>query len=332
MKSNIFLVHTEYHLMLSVNLIFDKYTDYNNLIYYTKRSSRLSGDFFSCEKYIRFSPIIDQSSLDIYREMCNVHPENFFYFQSNSATNLYIAYNLHRNGTKISLIQDGLKPYVVWNKSHEFLSMVKDTFLTYKELFSKKMYLYKVMPIYYYRYGRDKFIDELWFSYPEKFPYNTTKTKHKLPLFSSSSLDFINRLFDFEINKYDLDSVLIVGQPAESIDIENEDIKIITQIAHVNNNVLYKPHPLTQKRHLERIQAIPNIRIVKDGFPVELLMLQLKDTLIISRHSTSMLTNNPSCRYYWTHRLYPKSNLTNQLNIINPTNHIIEVEDINEIV
>lgn len=331
MKTNIFLVHTEYHLMLSINLIFDKYLDYNNLIYYTK-GGRLSGDFVSYDKNITFRPIIDQQSVDIYREMYNAHPENFFYFQSNSATNLYIAYNLHRNGTKISLIQDGLKPYVVWNKSHEFLSMVKDTFLTYKELFSKKMYLYKVMPIYYYRYGYDKFIDELWFSYPEKFPYKIKKTIHRLPLFSSKALDYINKLFKFEVDKYDLDSVLIVGQPAESIDIEDEDVKIITQIACANNNVLYKPHPLTQKRHLERIQAIPNIRIVKDGFPVEILMLQLKDTLILSRHSTSMLTNNPSCRYYWTHRLYPKSKVTNQLNIINPTNHIVEVEDINEIV
>lgn len=332
MKTNIFLVHTEYHLMLSVNVIFDKYKDYNNLIYYTKGSSRLSGDFYSCEKYIKFCPILNQPSIDIYREMCNAHPDNFLYFQSNSATNLYVAYNLHKKGTKVSLIQDGLKPYVVWNKSHEFLSMVKDTVLTYKQLFRNKMYLYKIMPIYYYRYGFDEFIDELWFSYPDKFPYDTTKTKIELPLFSAKALDFINKLFHFEVNQYDLNSLLIVGQPAESIDIENKDVDIITQIAHARKNVLYKPHPLIQKRHLERIQAIPNIRIVKDGFPVELLMLQLKDTSIISRHSTSMLTNNPSCRYYWTHKLYPKSKLTNQLEIINPTNHIIEVESINEIV
>ena len=79
------------------------------------------------------------------------------------------------------------------------------------------------------------------------------------------------------------------------------------------------------------IKEIENVIIIKEIFPVELLMIQMKDTVIISRHSTSMLTDNPSCRYYWTHKLFPKSSLTDQLAIINPTSHIVEVKKINEI-
>lgn len=56
MKTNIFLVHTEYHLMLSINLIFDRFIDCKNCIYYTK-GKRLSREFKSNNSSIVFRPI-----------------------------------------------------------------------------------------------------------------------------------------------------------------------------------------------------------------------------------------------------------------------------------
>ena len=129
-----------------------------------------------------------------------------------------------------------------------------------------------------------------------------------------------------------MNSILVVGQPAESITIMETDINIIKYIAsNFQKTILYKPHPLISGIHLNKIKEIENVIIIKEIFPVELLMIQMRDTVIISSHSTSMLIDNPSCRYYWTHKLFPKYSITDQLAIINPTSHIVEVKKINEI-
>ena len=69
------------------------------------------------------------------------------------------------------------------------------------------------------------------------------------------------------------------------------------------------------------------------AIPVELLIMQMKDTCIISGYSTALLTNNPSCRFYWTYKLLGnEGRLFSQLQIVNPTKHIKEVSTIDEIV
>lgn len=333
MKTNIFLVHTEYHLMLSINLILDRFIDCKNCIYYTK-GKRLSREFKSNNSSIVFRPIFPDEfgSKTLFDDMIGKHPENFFYFQDNSSFNCYAAYKMHKKGVNVALLQDGLKPYVVWNKKHEFLSMVKDTVLAYKELFKGRLYLSTVIPMYLYRYGCDSFIDELWLTYPDKFINKYNKILKQLPAFSDDAISLLNSIFNFDKNKFDMNSILVVGQPAESITIMETDINIIKYIAsNFQKTILYKPHPLISDIHLNKIKEIENVIIIKEIFPVELLMIQMRDTVIISRHSTSMLTDNPSCRYYWTHKLFPKSSLTDQLAIINPTSHIVEVKKINEI-
>lgn len=212
---------------------------------------------------------------------------------------------MHKKGVNVALLQDGLKPYVVWNKKHEFLSMVKDTVLAYKELFKGRLYLSTVIPMYLYRYGCDSFIDELWLTYPDMFINKYNKILKQLPAFSDDAISLLNSIFNFDKNKFDMNSILVVGQPAESITIMETDINIIKYIAsNFQKTILYKPHPLISGIHLNKIKEIENVIIIKEIFPVELLMIQMRDTVIISRHSTSMLTDNPSCRYYWTHKLF----------------------------
>ena len=56
MKSNIFLVHTEYHLMLSINMIVSQFMDMVNHVYITE-GNRVRDDLFVTDKNIQIHRI-----------------------------------------------------------------------------------------------------------------------------------------------------------------------------------------------------------------------------------------------------------------------------------
>ena len=76
---------------------------------------------------------------------------------------------------------------------------------------------------------------------------------------------------------------------------------------------------------------IAGFSYLEDIVPAELIIASMKDSIIVSRYSTALITNNPNCRFYWTHRLYNNVEVLSQLEIINPTSHITEVNDFAEI-
>ena len=84
---------------------------------------------------------------------------------------------------------------------------------------------------------------------------------------------------------------------------------------------------------LEKISQIEGIKIIDFPIPVELLILQLKDSYIISGYSTALLTNNPSCHFYWFYKFFGiTGRVFSQLQIVNPSSHIKEISSIDEIV
>ena len=82
---------------------------------------------------------------------------------------------------------------------------------------------------------------------------------------------------------------------------------------------------------IKRINELEFVEIIKVVFPVELLLLNLKRAIVISSHSASFFVKNPNCKYYWIHRLYSPTKVMSQLTIVNPTEHIVEVDSIDDI-
>ena len=93
-----------------------------------------------------------------------------------------MAYFLKKKGTKICLGPDGTKPYGLFNKKHEMLSMLKDTLNDYKLLKSKGLKLPDLIWSRYYKYGSFKLLDEVWLQYPELFNFKKNKTKKRFDL------------------------------------------------------------------------------------------------------------------------------------------------------
>src|SRR5690554_3722368 len=112
---NVFLVHTEYHLLQSVNLAVNLYNSPNviNTIYIDKKTrlrglSDVNNYIYKNIKIIILKDILANKVVDIILEE---NMDHFFFFQESSPYNLYICYKLAQRNVEISLGPDGYKPY-----------------------------------------------------------------------------------------------------------------------------------------------------------------------------------------------------------------------------
>ena len=149
MKINLFLAQTEYHLLQSINIATTLYNskDEKNIIYVIKTKRRLA-NLHEIPKIDRivFKYIEDatpkKKDQTIRTEKC----DKFIFFQEDSLFNCNLAYYFKKKfKAVIILAPDGYKPYAVYNKKHEKLSMLRDTFEAYKYLIKKTLFqqLYK---------------------------------------------------------------------------------------------------------------------------------------------------------------------------------------------
>lgn len=95
--------------------------------------------------------------------------------------------------------------------------------------------------------------------------------------------------------------------------------------------MVIKAHPLMSKEHIKRINELEFAEIIKEVFPIELLLLNLKRAIVVSSHSASFFVKNPNCNYYWIYRLYSPTHVMSQLTVVNPTEHIVDVDNIDDI-
>lgn len=335
MKTNIFLVHTEYHLMLSINLIVSQFMDTVNHIYITE-GKRVRKDLFVTEKNIQIHRIAGKNygTAEFLHQLLDKEPANFFFFQEVSSDNMYLTYWLHHKGVNVALLQDGLKSYMLWERKNLAAHILLDTITFHKEILKRKTYMpyFKLNNLYHY--GGWDFIDELWLSFPDKFVNKSNKRLRQLPEFSHLSISMLNEMFDIRQYTINPNDLLFVGQyPLR--EYWDKEIEILNGIIakFPNKKIIYKSHPNAQPELLEKISQIKGLTIVNYAIPVELLIMQMKDTCIIGEFSTALLTNNPSCRFYWTYKLLGgEGRLFTQMQIVNPTEHIKEVSTIDEIV
>ena len=328
-KSNIFLVHTEYHLMIAINIITTMYSEFENHIYIQRRG-RLN-DIDDLGSSIHIHKMDDNIAYqEILLQMKDKMPNRFFIFQEYACLELFLSYNLSKLGAIICLVPDGLKPYVVWHKKHEFFSALKDTFTTYSFIYSQKAVIPKFVLVQNYKYGRCPFVNEVWLQYKAGYSNKYRKKIVEIREFTAKTLEIINRCFHYDFSNYVNSDIVVVEQPTKNID---DDIDIVKKIhdKFPHKQMVIKTHPLMSKEHIRRINELEFVEIIKVVFPVELLLLNLKRAIVISSHSASFFVKNPNCNYYWIHRLYSPTKVMSQLTVVNPTEHIVEVDSIDDI-
>ena len=315
--------------MIAVNIITTMYSDFENHIY-IHRHGRLSA-IDELGSSIHMHHFDDHLAYqELLHQMQEIMPKRLFLFQEYACLELFLSYNLSKSGTITCLLPDGLKPYVVWDKKHELLSALKDTFATYSFLRSKKALIPRLLLVQNYKYGSCPLVNEVWLQYKVRYSNKYKKKIVEIHEFTKNTLDIINRCFNYDFSNYVNSDIVIVEQPTKNID---EDIEIIRQIHNrfPHKQMAIKTHPLMSKEHLRRICELEFAEIIKEVFPVELLLINLKSAIVVSSHSASFFVKNPNCNYYWIHNLYSPTKVMTQLMVVNPTEHIVEVDNIDDI-
>ena len=332
-KSNVFLVFTQYHLMISVNIIFDRFKEYNNIIYFSD-NGRMDLDNKSSEEFIHLIKIkkgdeIQQKYID---EIVSSKPERFFIFQEDNIEIHYLTYMLSKKGIKIALAQDGNKPYCVIKKDKLFLSIVRDNYYNYLFMFKRRKYIYNYGFYNKYKYGTLKQLDEIWLTHPEAFIKTSKKPIVKNPDFSKASIDYLVKLFGFDSN-IDLQNIFFyIAKPLKE-DYWNTEYEILKSIlaSKINVRIIYKTHPNQSPKMLEYYNNFNNVELLYDKTPAELYIFNISNSVVMGINSAAMITYNPSNQYINISQLFKGGRYFTQYTVQNPVTHIKNVSSMEEL-
>lgn len=125
--------------------------------------------------------------------------------------------------------------------------------------------------------------------------------------------------------------VLIMSQKYKGS--ERLEKEVIDRIRKISGTVpiIYKKHPRQTLSKLGFLKEHDRIILIEKVFPAELLISELKNSLILSAFSTSFFYRNSTCNYFW---LYPlnaeESNQSGKVDIAKPKEHIRLIQSFDE--
>lgn len=324
---NVYVVLTEYQFLQAVNIAtsVNKEKTFQNIIYVIKNGTRLNGlhDNKKLNTNRFHIQILEKESPKYFvQKVLEENADHFFFFQGNSAINVYLGKVLSRRGAQISLGPDGYSAYNQFNKKHELLSVVKDSIQ--KNIYLIRNKLFKGIPLVFnhYKYGNHRFIDQIWLTHPEKYNHKTNNNVSivKLPDFNEDCLLKIKEYFKFEDTFPTSDIIYYFNQPLWNQELIEEEFKFLkeTLVCFNNKTIVLKLHPLTSKKVLRSYQELQGLKIITASVPAEVMLSQLKNCIVFTGWSTVLITENKSCNYYFNYPIYLKCNtkLFNQSNIV----------------
>ncbi len=342
MRNILFQIATEYHYLISLSIIDQYFSENDHQIYFIVPvdadggRGRLEVVSFNPSFHVfevRYSVFENRYFADVTRlvKSLNDLPLNYYIaFHVFDPIFIYLSYSLTKKNTKCYMAPDGLGIYVKY-KGLTIGSRLRLTYLTYRFFWRNRLF-YPAVYFCSYRYGYNGHLNGL-FSYTSRNPYANNKLK-TLPI----NLEYISRNNDELIKNfgaaqiYNLpqnDVILFIHQGHNGFErIESMLFEEIRK-KELNKTIIYKSHPNNKKDSLDHLNKIDNVIIISQRFPVELYISKLKNSIIISSHSTSMLLNNHSCTYYWIYPILLKMGIIKEkIDVHNPTNHIIVIDSL----
>lgn len=343
-QRNLFIVGTPYQLITTLQLcdaVFGNNDQFENIVYVLKSQSiDYELPIKGTEINIDFHTFSPKEKVNLFKQLAKESFSNFFFFQENDVFNLYLASELKQRNCTICLGPDGAKPYSIYNKDHEFLSVLKDTYNDYKRLKVAGI-KGKWFTARYYRYGSSSIIDQVWLSFPEMFDkkHNRTVASIKLiPPFTSDGMSKMMRTLSFQAKglRSTDNVVLFFNQPFWSDALLNKELELLIGITRKFSmqEVYVKLHPATSEKTKSRFAELGNITLIDDKLPAEFYIHAVKNSKLITGWSTALMhaTNEAGNTCYYLYPIYKQINdkVLNQLQMLDFP-HIKKVNSINEI-
>ena len=348
-KTTVTFVQTEYHLLLFINLLIneEERNIVNNHILYLpgKGKFRIPENInisslnveirYISEEYKSNIPL-NEKKKNILNQILSINPDKFIFFQELNLLLIILAQQWKKNNnTKIELYQDGFKPYarLKYNSIALMINSHKTNVWLRKNGFSIDSWL---SPLWAHRYGYIKEIDNLYLTFPKAYNNWNKRTIKKIELLNFEKLKIqLNETFNWKdsIIPHKEDIILYMSQPMHDDGVfESQFIqKIINKFP--TKKVYIKTHPLISKKKIDEYKKHPNINIIEEKIPAELIIMQLNNSIILSVGSTSMFLNNENCKFYYLYKIFKNDikRLKRYAIKINPAPHIFLANSINDI-
>lgn len=349
MQNILFFVHTEYHLLLSINQIVSIYSDKNQfdtrILVRANGFSRVRKDLdltlLPCTiEYISedFSihKKLENEQIKLIQNIIESRPDMFIFFQELDPLMIILTNELSKRGTQISLFQDGMKPYV---KLHlHSLGLIKNSIKTNRWL---KENGYDSLGLYFLwdskKYAYLKSISKVFLTFPESYDNWNRKELEKIEIMELPKLRLVlSKVFDFKDEYLSEKEKVIFYMNQPMHDDGKAEVHLLKELykKYPDNKIFIKLHPLTQNADkIKLYEEIPNVSIIKSLIPAELFIMHLRNSIILSVNSTSMFINNPSCKFYYLNKIFEKEiKRLNRYRLSKPPSaHIRSVLSVNEI-
>lgn len=341
METNIYLVGTEYQLILTLGIINNYHSNNckNVVVRYSNLGgNRLNGLDFSNTEIDYYEIVYDYSNppKELKQKLQNIidlKPNKLYFFLENKFWLNYLFSRLKKNNTTIILGPDGMKAY---NNKNYWTTRQRARMLLDGLKHTLKAGLLPSWPFVEKTYATSKYIDEVWVEHPEFYNNITNKKVVKFTYtIDQAFVDKLMKMFatkddDFEIIRNE-PVILFLDSSYCTKEYYNRTIRILEKIqeAFPSRKVLVKYHPLSSKEAKREFFVIKNMTEVNSSYPAELFIASAKDAIVVSMVSTSELFYNPNCKYYWIYQMY--SDMYNYDTLQNPTNYIQVINSINQI-
>jgi hypothetical protein len=351
MKEKIcYLIHTEYHLLLSIDDISKKYFDTDKfdvqlILKTSSKSNRLKQDlnlsFFPYSiKLVNFNIDLNSKLILSEKKVLDDLLENkysvFIFFQEQDPISIILIDKFIEDKTKIYLYQDGLKPYCKFGlKSSVGIYL---NFLKQKQWIKKNGYSVKNSSSFNsYKYGFLYGIDKLFLTFPESYNNWKNLPVEKFVLnFDKNIQSIFKRVFNWNSSLLSNSEgvIFFMNQPMDDDGLFEVNILQNLRNRFPNSKIYIKNHPLTSSVKINSYKLLQNVEIIDSKIPAELFIYQLNKSIVISVYSTAMFINNPKCKFYYLYNIKQSNNVRKlkKIKIINPTPHVITVKSLSEIV
>jgi hypothetical protein len=335
---NVFVLTTEYHFLLSMSIILDKYASdgFRNVLVFT--GPRLSDVAInSLPPFVETVEIFIDTEMYVKKKIqetfFQAEVRNVFVFTAYRFLETFVLCKVPRS-VKRHLVQDGANFYATI-KNSVFIRRLKETVGIYRNLWKKGFFF--ITPVLYKKHlAQSSLVDFVWVTNPEVYvePRWSRKPVIKIDLLKSErAKEVLMKCFSrLKIHGYDNYLIYLTTRLTEpdAIELEIEMIKSLT-VKFRTLNLLVKLHPHSPAIQVNHIQKAFGAKAVKNYVPAELYIMNAKNTCVVGAPSAGFFFENPMCNYFCLEKIYQKLEIWPQSMDIHFPHHVKKPETLSQI-
>lgn len=340
MKKVLIQIATEFHYMVALSLVDKYYLGNEYEIHFIiavnpdskSRLSHITLDNRYIYHKVNYNHHTETVFPDVIKLKQFIESNNFYHFISflyHDPLFVYLTHYFKNKNTTTFLAPDGMGAYVKF-KSKNYRSRLINSLKSYKFF---KLHGFKFNKLWFtsWDFGKNGYYDYIY-AYSKELPNLSNKKIIEVDYtLSKEKLESLKKTFAVDFSNYpELSKVVLIINDRHNLpNYESMLLKVISETMP-DYKILFKKHPNQKLENLTYLDS--SIFRIDEIFPVELLIASMKDGVIISSYSNSMLYNNTNCNYFWTYPIVAKSGeLKKEIERFNPKDYIKVLHNFDEI-